>query len=232
MAKQKAPSFQFYYRDFIHAVRHMEKAEVADYLFLLFEQADSANGSIPVRVFEKMCETDPVREKFDEDENGFFNVRMRDILHQRAVRSKLQSERVQKRYRKPTEKLPVRSKKTENRKQKEEKEKGKPKTETEPLVYPFTDELFMNRWTVWREYKKEQFNFKYQHKGEQAALKQIGNLSNGNLKIAVAIIEQSMANGWKGLFHLDQTNGGHNDIDIEALGDHFEEKMKNRKPNR
>lgn len=80
------------------------------------------------------------------------------------------------------------------------------KPEKPELIYPFTDVGFMQAWEVWREYKKEQFSFTYKPKGEQAALKDIGELANGDMAKAISIIQQSMAKGWKGFFDIRSGN--------------------------
>jgi hypothetical protein len=221
---QKTPQFPFYYRDFLHAVRHMEKCEAYDYLLLLFEQADSTNGSIPERVFEKMCTSEEIREKFEEDSNGFFNVRMRDILHKRDEykTSRLKNLNPKKSRKHMGDHMDIDNDKDKDKGNDIVKVKKK-KPFTEPLIYPFDDPLFINRWQVWKDYKDEQFNFKYKPRGEQAALKALGELSGGNLKVAIAIIEQSMAHGWKGLFALQ------NGVDKQAAQTAFnkaEEIMK------
>jgi hypothetical protein len=83
MGNQKAPSFQFYYRDWLHAVRRWDAGEKIEYLEMLCEQADQPNGSIPESIFNTECLTDKVRDKFEKDSNGYFNVRLRDILLKR-----------------------------------------------------------------------------------------------------------------------------------------------------
>jgi hypothetical protein len=215
MGKQKPPAFKFYYRDWLHAVRRFSPEEKVEYLEMLFEQADSITGSIPEDIFAEVT-SEKIRSKFEKDSNGFFNVRMRDILLERDAYSERQRAKSNKRWNKepgeshgnPT------GNPLENEVEKEvEKEvvKGSKKTqlkkvETKPLVFPFTDEVFLNRWEAWKTYKREQFKFSYKHSGEQAALKNLGEISNGNMEVALAIIQRSMANGWKGLFNLDNAN--------------------------
>jgi hypothetical protein len=203
MGNQKAPSFQFYYRDWLHAVRRWDAGEKIEYLEMLCEQADQPNGSIPESIFNTECLTDKVRDKFEKDSNGYFNVRLRDILLKRDRFKQSRLENL-----KGSQVEPQVEPQVENE---EEKEKGnlkpaKVKESDEPLVYPFTDELFLNRWEAWKKYKKEQFKFQYKHSGEQAALKNVGELSRGNMEVALAIIQQSMAHGWKGLFELKTGN--------------------------
>ena len=70
-------------------------------------------------------------------------------------------------------------------------------------------------WEIWKEYKKTEFKFQYKSdKSEGAAKKLLMELSGGDLDLAIRIIEQSMANGWQGLFKLkdngrnQKTNSG------------------------
>jgi len=200
MGNQKAPSFQFYYRDWLHAVRRWNSDEKIEYLEMLCEQADQSSGSIPEDIFNTECTTEKVREKFEKDANGFFNVRLRDILLKTARFKQSRLKNLMGSQVKPQV----------EKEEEEEKEKGSTKPvkakETAPLVYPFTDEVFLNRWESWKKYKSEQFKFKYKHSGEQAALKNLATLCRGNLEVALAIIQQSMANGWKGLFELKTGN--------------------------
>lgn len=75
------------------------------------------------------------------------------------------------------------------------------------LCNPFTD-TFLPRWEDWKEFKKEQFRFTYKPKGEQAAIDDLFELSAGNEEYAWAIIKQSKAKGWKGLFDLKKQFNG------------------------
>lgn len=95
---------------------------------------------------------------------------------------------------------------------------------TTGLAYPFESEAFIDAWLLWLEHRKE---IKKPIKGkisQQAALKKLGKLANGNEETAIAIIEQSLENNWRGLFQLKQnysnesTTEKNTDYDlIEAL---------------
>ncbi len=77
--------------------------------------------------------------------------------------------------------------------------------EKEEVIMPFDSVSFSKWWAYWKEYKLKEFKFKYaSHITEQAALKKLSKLSNGNEGVALAIIEQSMADGWKGFFELKE----------------------------
>ena len=71
------------------------------------------------------------------------------------------------------------------------------------VTMPFESEKFINYWEMWKEFKRKQFKFTYATpQSEQASLKDLVKLSGGDERIALEIIEQSMAKGWKGFFTL------------------------------
>lgn len=69
---------------------------------------------------------------------------------------------------------------------------------------PWDDPEFINAWKLWRDFKKQQFQFTYKPIGEQGALKDLADLSGGDMKTAIAIIHQSIKKGWRGFFALRQ----------------------------
>jgi hypothetical protein len=80
------------------------------------------------------------------------------------------------------------------------------KTSKTEVVIPFSDN-FTPIWELWKEYKDEAFGFKYKSGiSEQMALKKLVQLSGGHEDVAIAIIEQSMADQWEGLFPLKNNN--------------------------
>lgn len=88
--------------------------------------------------------------------------------------------------------------------QEEEEEKGKEEVQLEGLKY---SELKKETWDKWIRYKSSQFKFKYMTiETEQIALSKLISLSKNNDKTADNIINQSIENGYKGLFEL-KTNG-------------------------
>lgn len=77
------------------------------------------------------------------------------------------------------------------------------KIEKSEVVLPFNSGIFLLAWENWKEYKKKEFRFRYKSiQSEQAALSELNNLSGMNESTAIAIINQSMAKGWKGFFKL------------------------------
>jgi len=89
-------------------------------------------------------------------------------------------------------------------------DKNKDKEPEPDLIFPFDTPTFLKNWELWKQYKKEQHKFTYKHISEQAALKSISNLSNGNEEKAIQIIHQSINNGWKGFFELKNNSNGNN----------------------
>lgn len=70
----------------------------------------------------------------------------------------------------------------------------------------------------WLGYKRSIGNTYKTAQGVKAMIKQLNDLSGGNVEIAGAIVEQSIANNWKGLFKLKkQKKNGTNGFDFEAI---------------
>ena len=92
----------------------------------------------------------------------------------------------------------------------EDKDKDKKREE---VVFPFDNKSFKDIWEKWKEYKKHEHKFNYKSKiSEQAGLNELNKLSNNDEEIAIKIIIQSIANGWKGFFKLkeNEKNGTNN----------------------
>lgn len=72
------------------------------------------------------------------------------------------------------------------------------------INYPWNTESFREKWETWRQYKLEQFNFKYKGTiSEQSALTALFEFANGNETIALERINQAISNSWKGLVFKD-----------------------------
>lgn len=79
-----------------------------------------------------------------------------------------------------------------------------------PVIMPFPSSEFASQWANWKSYLTLQHKFTHEApESEQAALMQLNTLSAQNETTAIAILHQSMAKGWKGLFELNtQQNAG------------------------
>lgn len=70
-------------------------------------------------------------------------------------------------------------------------------------VLPFPSAEFSSQWDNWKNYQATQHSYHYLSlESEQAALLSLNTLSQHNETTAIAILHQSMAQGWKGLFEL------------------------------
>jgi DNA-binding transcriptional MocR family regulator len=71
--------------------------------------------------------------------------------------------------------------------------------------WPFDSDKFRDAWRAYLDMRKAQHRFTYKSlESEQTALHQLQRMSNGNEATAIAIIAQSIAWCWKGLFPLKQ----------------------------
>jgi hypothetical protein len=76
------------------------------------------------------------------------------------------------------------------------------------VEYPF-GERFSSVWSHWKIYKKQEHKFSYKTvQSEQASINELVTLSQGEEQTAIAIINQSMAQGWKGFFELKKEING------------------------
>jgi hypothetical protein len=66
------------------------------------------------------------------------------------------------------------------------------------------EELNVEVWKKWRAYRKETFRLNYKPIGEKAAIGKLMRLSQGCHEVQEQIIQQSIENGWKGIFDLKQ----------------------------
>jgi hypothetical protein len=96
-----------------------------------------------------------------------------------------------------------------NESNKEKRREEKNKKREEEIIFPFDSEEFKNWWAMWIRYKKEEHQDEYKSNlTQQAALKKLSGLAAGDENIAIKIIEQSIAEGWKGLFELKISKNG------------------------
>ena len=74
-------------------------------------------------------------------------------------------------------------------------------TTKEKVVMPFEGELFADAWQIWKQYKKEEKNFRFKSSiSEQASLLNLQKISNTNEQEAITIIHTSIAQGWTGFY--------------------------------
>lgn len=86
-------------------------------------------------------------------------------------------------------------------------------TVAEPIAPAFVAPGFAPAFAAWLGYKRQQFKFTYKSEASmRAAYAELVRLSGNDPQTAMRIVEQSMSNGWKGLFELKSNNrNGTND---------------------
>lgn len=75
-------------------------------------------------------------------------------------------------------------------------------TTTKDIVYPFIENEFLETWDAWKSERRARRYGKYTAVGEQTALHKLYKESNEDLETAIAMIHESIANGWRGIFPL------------------------------
>ena len=75
-------------------------------------------------------------------------------------------------------------------------------TSKKEVVYPFTETEFLEMWQTWLKERRARRIKDYGINGEQAALHNLKKMANNDYRTAIAIIQQSIAQGWQGLFEL------------------------------
>lgn len=71
--------------------------------------------------------------------------------------------------------------------------------------YPYPDQLNVQAWEEWKAYRRENKFKAYSptERSEGAAITELINLSGGDHGLQMAIVRQSMAKSWRGLFAVD-----------------------------
>lgn len=104
---------------------------------------------------------------------------------------------------------------------KELKDPPNPPREREPKKsYPYPEQLNAEAWEEWKAYRRENRFKTYvpTERSEGAAITNLINLSGGDHQVQMLIVQQSMANGWKGLFEL-KDGSGRRDINVMSQPD-------------
>lgn len=71
---------------------------------------------------------------------------------------------------------------------------------------PFTDENFLQKWQEWLQYRKERRLATYTPTGLKRTFNKLVEDSQNDFRLAIQIIDQSLAMGWQGLFPIKAIN--------------------------
>ena len=212
MTVSKAPAFQFYAQDFLTGVMDLTMEERGLYITLLARQwaIFNENGIPKKRLpfwlgFEWENLPGLVKEKFTDNGDYFFNKRLQETFLDLKSYKEKQSINGKKGGRPKTQ---TKAKKRSSMKIEDRSMKNEDRKKKIEVVLPYESENFKKAWQIWKEYKSKEFGFKYKTvQSEQAALVKLSNETD-NEQHAIKCINNSMANGWKGIFpHKEQKHG-------------------------
>ena len=213
----KDPAFLFYSGDFLTGVQFLTHEQRGKYITLLCMQHQQ--GHLKEKHMLMICgeHDSDVLEKFVKDADGrYYQPRLELEMTRRAsYNASRQQNLMGQNMATAKAKKTVKSKTTaSDRKKNKATKPGKPDDPQQAVHYPFDSGNFKKLWRHWKEYKRREHGFEYASaQSEQAMLKKLANMSDGKEQVAMEIITESMANGWKGLFELKQkhNNAGSND---------------------
>jgi len=91
--------------------------------------------------------------------------------------------------------------------------------EQEEIVFPFESVDFLKAWNTWKDYKETEHKFKYKTAtSEQAAVDKLSEIATTE-SLAIKTINESIAQGWKGLFKLNENGKQRTAIDTKTISD-------------
>lgn len=210
----KDPAFLFYPGDYLRDTQTLsEKAQVAYDRIMCEHMRYICISQAQLKFFTKRLNEDELEELMFvlvQVDGGYQIEWVADSINKRKAYSESRrNNRVGKKQKKRTNISTSYDNHMENEIEIENVIKDKDVVEEKAqIVFPFDSENFRAQWNIWKDYKQKEFNFKFKSLGsEQANLTQLTNLAENETE-AIAIIHQSMANGWKGFFKIkNETNG-------------------------
>ena len=201
----KDPAFLFYPNDYIGGTMGMTFEQKGAYIELLMLQFNRGHMDIHMINHTVGQLWHVIKSKFIQDENGlWYNERLDIEKTKRKAFSESRRNNIKGKNQHTKGHM---TKHMEN--EDEDVNEVVNEDETVKLMMPFTSEKFIKYWTLWKEYKRKEYNFKFKSiASEQAGLNKLVKLSNGYEETAIKIIEESLANNWKGLFQLKNESNG------------------------
>ena len=181
--------------------------------WFVIEQLAQAGGKLPLKVIpviamqiqttqDKVASIVKNYDLFEIENEEFFSVRLNEQIEFRKQLSSDGRAGALKRWRKDAENSPPISipNSTPNAKERKGKERKGEKVKKE-IVLPFNSDTFTSAWNEWLTYRKET----KKTLSESAIKKQLEFLRQYGEDNAIKIINQSIMNGWQGLFEIKNT---------------------------
>jgi hypothetical protein len=181
----KDPAVLLYTSDFLSGTYTMTDEQVGRYIRLLCLQHQK--GKLTEKDMLSICKgyDSDVYEKFDLVDGCYINKRMYEEAEKR-------SKFTESRRKNASAKHMPNHMENENENRNEVKD---------VLVFPSSE--FKNIWQEWIQYKKDEHKDTYKSsKTEQIAINNLIKLCSGNLQVAEEIVNNSIANKYKGLFEI------------------------------
>lgn len=207
----KDPAFLFYSSDFLNGVSDLTMEERGQYITLLCLQHQKGSLSEKtIRLSVGSVSIDVIK-KFDKDKEGnYYQKRLNEEIEKRANFTESRRNNGFKGGRPKANAKPNGYPKNNLMEDVNDNEDENINIiEDAKLEMPFSSQNFIKYWNIWKDYKKKEYNFKFKSiASEQAALNKLVKLSNGSENIAIKIIEESLANNWKGFFKLKEEQNG------------------------
>lgn len=197
----KDPAVLFYTSDFLSGTFTMTNEQVGKYIRLLCLQHQK--GKLTEKDMLSICSAydDEIYCKFEKIGDEYVNIRLKNESERRKKFSESRRSNAQS-----TKKQTVKNKKSGKAYAKHMETETETETVTITGTKTETENPFgknFQYWDGWKRYKLEEHREKYKSpKTEMAAMDHLFKLAHGDPETARQIIEQSIANRWKGLFEL------------------------------
>lgn len=196
----KDPAVLFYTSDFLTGTMLMSYEQKGKYITLLCLQHQK--GILSEKDMLNICQSydEDIFNKFQKTDEGYFNIRMKNEHKKRSNFSKSRSEN--------------RLKGIENKKVKQLKKKkisydNHMENENENIndniiIYKSDLEIKLNEFYKFRKELKKPIV----ESSKEQFLQKLKTLSNNNEETAIKILNQSIANGWQGIFEIKTIENG------------------------
>lgn len=204
----KDPAFLFYSSDFLTGTMLMSNEQTGKYIRLLCLQHQKG-GRLSRKDMIGICGTqdEDIFDKFEVDEAGlYYNARLEAEMRRRSAYSE---SRRQNRLSKPQEGEPSQSyvRHMETEAETETEEKAKPKKAVLDFGQYSLPQKVIDALMEWRDMRKG-MKIPTSQRSLTLNVNELRKLSGGSAENMVAIVNQSIANGWRGMFPLKGANGG------------------------
>lgn len=201
----KDPAFLFYTGDFLSGTMFFSNEQLGVYLRLLMAQHQ--HGHLSQKQMNIICNScdNEVMEKFVKDENGnYYNERLELEINKRKsyAESRSNNRKGKLKEDKPKRKNTSKSYDIHMEDRNKDKSKDKKEDETEILKTPLE-----KKFDEFLEYRK-QIKKPVVEKSLQPLKNKLWELSNKNTQTAIDILDQTITNGWQGIFEIKNNNNG------------------------